>query len=65
MENYRLFSNWLNQILEKDIPNGIKAFNFNLYEGSEDTYHIQLIGSGKKESMQIPSKVHLRLELDL
>ncbi|BFT72503.1 hypothetical protein [Paenibacillus sp. P36] len=26
-------------------PKGIKAFNFNLYEGSEDTYDIQLIGS--------------------
>ncbi|SDP14566.1 hypothetical protein SAMN04487897_1407 [Paenibacillus sp. yr247] len=45
MENYRLFSNWLNQILEQDIPIGIKAFNFNLYEGSDDTYDIQLIGS--------------------
>jgi hypothetical protein len=45
MENYKLFSNWLNQILEQGIPKGIKAFNFNLYEGSEDTYDIQLIGS--------------------
>lgn len=45
MENYRLFSNWLNQILEQDIPLGIIAFNFNLYEGSDDTYDIQLIGS--------------------
>jgi hypothetical protein len=45
LDNYKLFSNWLNKILEQDIPNGIKAFNFNLYEGSEDTYDIQLIGS--------------------
>lgn len=47
MDNYKLFSNWLNQILEQDIPNGIKAFNFNLYEGSEDTYDIKLIGSNE------------------
>ncbi|NOV02347.1 hypothetical protein [Paenibacillus planticolens] len=45
MDNYKLFSNWLNHILEQDIPEGIKAFNFNLYEGSDDTYDIQLIGS--------------------
>ncbi|WP_175596833.1 hypothetical protein [Bacillus sp. MRMR6] len=38
MDNFRLFSNWLNQVLEEDIPKGIKAFNFNLYEGEEDTY---------------------------
>ena len=45
MDNFTLFSKWLNQVLEKDIPNGIKAFNFNLYEGSEDTYDVELIGS--------------------
>jgi hypothetical protein len=45
MDNYELFSNWLNQVLDRDIAKGIKAFNFNLYEGGEDTYDIQLIGS--------------------
>ncbi|CAM3502123.1 hypothetical protein EDM52_22030 [Brevibacillus invocatus] len=45
MENYKLFSNWLNHILEQEIPKGIKAFNFNLYEGSGETYDIHLIGS--------------------
>lgn len=45
MDNFKLFSNWLNQALKQDIPKGIKAFNFNLYEGGEDTYDIQLIGS--------------------
>ncbi|MFJ9502145.1 hypothetical protein [Brevibacillus centrosporus] len=45
MENYKLFSNWLDQILEQDIPKGINAFNFNLYEASGETYDIQLIGS--------------------
>jgi hypothetical protein len=45
MDNYELFSKWLNQVLDRDIPKGVKAFNFNLYEGGEDTYDIQLIGS--------------------
>jgi hypothetical protein len=45
MDNFKLFSNWLNHILEQEFPNGIKAFNFNLYEGGENTYDIQLIGS--------------------
>ncbi len=45
MDNFKLFSYWLNQVLEQEIPKGIKAFNFNLYEGEEDTYDIQLIGS--------------------
>ena len=43
--NYKLLSNWLNNLLEQEIPKGIIAFNFNLYEGSERTYDIQLIGS--------------------
>ncbi len=45
MDNFKLFSNWLNKVLEQDIPKGIKAFNFNLYEGEGETYDIQLIGS--------------------
>ncbi|MEH7249966.1 hypothetical protein V7114_24770 [Neobacillus niacini] len=47
MNNFKLFSNWLNQVLEQDIPKEIKAFNFNLYEGEGDTYDIQLIGSNE------------------
>lgn len=45
MDNFKLFSNWLNHLLKQEIPKGIKAFNFNLYEGEEETYDIQLIGS--------------------
>ena len=45
MDNYKLFSNWLDKVLEKELPEGIVAFNFNLYEGAEETYDIQLIGS--------------------
>lgn len=45
MDNYRLFSNWLDNVLEQELPEGIVAFNFNLYEGAKETYDIQLIGS--------------------
>lgn len=45
MSNYELFSNWLDSVLKRELPSGVVAFNFNLYEGSEDTYDIQLIGS--------------------
>lgn len=45
--DFMLFSNWLNKILEQNIPKEVKAFNFNLYEGADNTYHIQLIGSNE------------------
>lgn len=44
-EDYLKFENWLNHLLEMNLPSGIVAFNFNLYEGSENTYDIQLIGA--------------------
>ena len=46
-DNFKLFSNWLNKTLEQKLPNGIIAFNFNLYEGAKETYDIQLIGSNE------------------
>lgn len=45
MSDFLLFSNWLNTVLEQDLPKGVIAYNFNLYEGSNGTYDIQLIGS--------------------
>lgn len=42
--NFKLFCDWLDHVLEQNLPKNIKAFNFNLYEG-EGTYDIQLIGS--------------------
>lgn len=44
-DDYIHLSNWLDNTLEQNMPSGIIAFNFNLYEGSEGTYDIQLIGS--------------------
>ena len=44
MEAYIDFSNWLDKHLSKGLPNGIVAINFNLYEGSEYTYDLELVG---------------------
>jgi hypothetical protein len=45
MDSFNLVSDWLDKILEQELPKGIIAFNFNLYEGERGTYDIQLIGS--------------------
>ena len=50
MENeiYNAFADWLNSLLEKDMPENTKAYNFNLYEEEEEeTYGIQLIASDR------------------
>ncbi len=44
-DNYVLFANWLDKIMEHELPKGIVAYNFNLYEGSDRTYDIQLVGT--------------------
>lgn len=33
------------QYFKKDLPNNIKAFNFNIYEATKNTYDIELNGS--------------------
>lgn len=43
--NFMHFSYWLDNVLQQQLPEGIIAFNFNIYEGSKGTYDIQLIGS--------------------
>ena len=49
MENeiYNAFAEWLNKLLENDMPENIKAYNFNLYEEEDETYGIQLIASDR------------------
>lgn len=42
---YNNFENWLNNILSDNLPQEIIAFNFNLYEGIDNTIHIELIGA--------------------
>jgi hypothetical protein len=43
---YDDFSKWLESNLEQ-LPSDVVAINFNLYEGSNQTYDIQLIGTDK------------------
>ena len=49
VEDYNKFESWLNKLLKNEFSKSINAFNFNLYEGSENTYDIQLIGSDEFE----------------
>ena len=41
---YKGFSGWLDRHLSKGLPDGIIAVNFNLYEGSGQTYDVELVG---------------------
>lgn len=43
---YQNFFKWLDNYLEQ-LPSDVVAVNFNLYEGSNQTYDIQLIGTDK------------------
>jgi hypothetical protein len=43
-ESYDRFSLWLDKHLSQDLSGEIIALNFNLYEGSEQTYDIELVG---------------------
>lgn len=45
MNDFSIVSKWLDKLLDQELPKGIIAFNFNLYESSDRTYDIQLIGS--------------------
>lgn len=45
LSDYKLFSDWLDKVLEQELPKEIIAFSFNLSEVGSDTYSIQLIGS--------------------
>ena len=41
---YNRFSSWLDKHLSMGLPNDIVAVNFNLYEGAEQTYDVELVG---------------------
>lgn len=43
---YVNFSKWLDKHLLKDLPQGIVAFNLNLYEGTNQIYDVELVGCG-------------------
>jgi hypothetical protein len=44
------FADWLDGVLKTADLTDVIAFNFNLYEGVENTYHVELIGSNKYDS---------------
>lgn len=48
MFNYEEFSKWVDNVLDKEIPDNTIAINFNLYEeNQEDTWAVQIIGSDR------------------
>jgi len=42
---YNEFAYWLDAALEAGMPDGVAAFNFNLYEDGDDLWSIELIGA--------------------
>ena len=44
MKHYEDFSRWLDKHLLEELPSEIIAINFNLYEGSENTYDVEVVG---------------------
>ncbi len=42
---YNEFEAWLDAALEAGGPDGVAAFNFNLYEDADDLWSIELIGA--------------------
>lgn len=45
VNNIHPLDNWIDAILEKADFTNVAAVNFNLYEGTDQTYHVELIGS--------------------
>lgn len=42
---YEKIEEWLNNILKQEIPSGVIAFNFNLYEDMDNNWSIELVGT--------------------
>ena len=39
------FFNWLDEVLNKQLPNDIKAINFNMYEDEDNKWSVELVGT--------------------
>lgn len=39
------FNQWLDSVLEKDIPNEVVAFNFNIYEDPDMRWSVEVVGT--------------------
>ena len=46
---YRDFSAWLDGALSQDVPKGVVAFNFNLYEDADQHWSVELVGTSKSD----------------
>ncbi len=44
--DYEVFSAWLDETLAQELPEDIVAFHFNLYEDDENTWSVELVGTG-------------------
>lgn len=42
-----MFFEWLDTVLKGELPNEVKAINFNLYEDTENTWSIELVGTSE------------------
>lgn len=42
---YNLFEQWLNRILEQELPEDAAGINFNLYEDADNHWSIQLVAT--------------------
>jgi len=45
-----LISDWIDKVLDTDIPDDVVAFCFNLYEEGGETWSMELIGSSRFDS---------------
>ena len=46
----RKISRWIDRVLKSDLPGGIAGFCFNLYEESDGTWAMELVGTGRFDS---------------
>lgn len=44
-KDYLSLCEWMESALDESKLDDVVAFNFNLYEGAENAYHVQIIGS--------------------
>lgn len=44
MREYNNLSKWIDEVIE-NITDEVIAVNFNLYEGDDESYHIQIVGT--------------------
>ncbi len=42
-----IFFEWLDAVLKDELPSEVKAINFNLYEDTENTWSIELVGTSE------------------